>query len=177
MYTATYINIAYFLKPLSLCLYIIENEIEVLLQPIDTTVAVSKDLLLAVEASCVDPLTYTWQKSSAEVKGEEWEEVSLEWEQVSSSNTTDAQLIITGVTISDTGLYRCLIRSKSGSSIISQPAAVTVISTGECFSYMWNELVCIYNAYLCTPFQIGLSQSFWRSAKQQKTLMGWLPPL
>ena len=124
MYTATYINITYSPKPL-------ENEIEVLLQPINTTVAVSKDLILAVEASCVDPLTYTWQKSSAEAKGEKWEEVS-----VAPSNTTDAQLVITGVTISDAGLYRCLIRSKSGSLIISQPAAVTVIPTGECFTYM-----------------------------------------
>ena len=103
--------------------------IEVLVQPTDTTVAVSKDLSLVVEASCVDPLTYKWQKSSNEGKGEEWEQVSL-----TPSNTTDAQLIITGVAESDAGLYRCLITSKTGSSIISQPATVTITSIGKCFS-------------------------------------------
>ena len=108
----------------------LENAIAVVLQPADTTVVVSRDLILMVEASCVDPLTYTWQKRRTEAEGEEWEQVS-----VAPSNTTDAQLIITDVTELDAGVYRCLIRSKTGSSVISQPASVTVIPTGECFTY------------------------------------------
>jgi FYVE/RhoGEF/PH domain-containing protein 5/6 len=112
----------------------IENAIAVVLQPADTTVVVSRDLTLMVEASCVDPLTYTWQKRRTEAEGEEWEQVS-----VAPSNSTDAQLIITDVTESDAGVYRCLIRSKTGSSVISQPASVTVIPTGQMVTKFLEE--------------------------------------
>ena len=122
------------------------NVIEVLVQPTDTTVTVSKDLSLMVEARCADPLTYMWQKSSNEGMGEVWKQVSL-----APSNTTDAQLIITCVAESDAGLYRCLIRSKTGSSIISQPATVTVISTGECFS----QVLVIPEILLASHFRSG----------------------
>ena len=92
----------------------------------DTTVIASQDLTLSVGASCTEPLTYTWQKKITESKKEQWDPVSTD-----PSNTTDALLTISGVSESDAGTYRCVVRSKTGMSAISQPASVTVVSIGE----------------------------------------------
>ena len=117
------------------------------LQPTDTTVVVSKDLTLSVDASCIDPLTYMWQKRCTE--GEE------EWERVfrTQSNTTDALFVISGVTESDAGEYRCLVRSKTGCSVLSQSATVTIISTGA-YNSLTTVVTRVYPTFLAISDEV-----------------------
>jgi hypothetical protein len=77
-------------------------------QPADLTVEEGQTALFSVEASGSVPLSYQWQKEGVDISG-----------------ATDASLSISGVQVSDSGSYRCVVSNAAGSDI-SNEALLTV---------------------------------------------------
>lgn len=101
-------------------------------QPYDDTVTEGEDATFTVEASAgSETLTYQWQQSTD--SGSSWTNIE---------SATSASYTINSTTISMSGYqYRCVVKSASGVSVISQAATLTVNQSVSPTSYSISAYV------------------------------------
>ena len=108
-----------------------KTDLEIVTQPESVTATAGSTVWMYVDA-VGDGLTYQWQWIAAD--GDTWDETGV------SGNTTDT-ITMEATDARNGNRYRCVITDRYGSSVISEPATLTVTDCG-CSDAYAGEYVC-----------------------------------